>query len=334
MKTTYGGVTMKSRSGVIAATLVLLAAAMPLHAQGFKPNKPIEFVTHTGPGGGGDVLARAIAAAMEKEKLMPVRMQVVNKTGGGGHTAMSYLVEKKGETHTIAVFTGLWFTNPIMRAEANITLKDLTPLVRLVLEPAMLVVKNDAPYKTLRDFIDAAKQNPGQLKQSAGSLGARDWVVRQLLMTNTGASWAYISFPGGGERIAALLGGHVNIMLIEPQEAGEHIRAGNMRVLAVISDQRLAAFPGAPTLKEAGFDVTTVPQPRGIIAPPGIPAEAVAYWEDLFAKFVKTPSWRKILEDSLFDDGFQRSAELNKFIDQYSETVRGILREGGVKVVR
>jgi len=271
---------------------------------------------------------------MEKEKLMPVRMQVVNKTGGGGHTAMSYLVEKKGDAHTIAVFTGLWFTNPIMRAEANITLKDLTPLVRLVLEPAMLAVKNDASYKTLKDFIDAAKQNPGQLKQSGGSLGSRDWIVRQLLMKNTGTSWAFISFPGGGERIAALLGGHVNIMLIEPQEAGEHIRAGNMRVLAAISEQRMAAFPNAPTLKEAGFDVPNVPQPRGIIAPPGIPADAVAYWEELFAKFVKTPSWRKILEDGLFEDGFQRSAELNKFIDQYSETTRGILREGGVKVVR
>jgi putative tricarboxylic transport membrane protein len=323
---------MKPTSFIVALTFVAIAS--PVAAQGFKPTKPIEFVTHTGPGGGGDVLARAIAGAMEKEKLMPVRMQVVNKTGGGGHTAMSYLVEKKGETHTIAVFTGLWFTNPIMRAEANITLKDLTPLVRLVLEPAMIVVKSDAPYKTLKDFIDAAKQNPGQLKQSAGSLGARDWIVRQLLMKNTGASWAYISFPGGGERIAALLGGHVNMMVIEPQEAGEHIRAGNMRVIAQIADKRLAPFPNVPTVQEAGFDIPNVPQVRGIVGPPGMPAEAVAYWEDVFARFVKTPSWRKYLEDQLFEDGFQRSAELNKFIDQYSETTRGILREGGVKVVR
>ena len=318
---------------------VLLAVAYPVLSAGlaaaqFKPAKPIEFVTHTGPGGGGDVLARAIAVAMEKEKLMPVRMQVVNKTGGGGATAMAYLAEKKGETHTIAVYTGLWFTNPLMREEARITMKDLTPLVRLVLEPAMLVVKNDAPYRTLKDFIDAAKQRPGQLKQSAGSIGARDWVVRQLLMKNTGANWAYISFPGGGERIAALLGGHVNIMLIEPQEEGEHIRAGNLRVLAQVSDKRLAAFPDVPTIRESGFDVPNVPQVRGLIAPPGIPAEAVAYWDNLFEKFVKTASWKKYLEDNLFEEGFQRSAELNPFIDQYSEMTRGILREGGVKVVR
>jgi putative tricarboxylic transport membrane protein len=124
------------------------------------------------------------------------------------------------------------------------------------------------------------------------------------------------------------------MMLIEPQEAGEHIRAGNMRVLAAVSDKRLAAFPNAPTVKEAGFDVPNVPQVRGIVGPPGLPPEVVAYWDDVFAKFVKTASWKKILEDSMFEDGFQRSAELNKFIDQYSETMRGILKEGGVKVVR
>ena len=153
---------MKTICFIVAFTLA--AIALPIAAQGFKPSKPIEFVTHTGPGGGGDVLARGIAAAMEKEKLLPVRMQVVNKTGGGGLTAMAYLAEKKGETHTIAVFTGLWYTNPIMMEEARFGMKDLTPIVRLVIEPAMVVVKSDSPFKTLKDFIDAAKATPGQLK--------------------------------------------------------------------------------------------------------------------------------------------------------------------------
>jgi putative tricarboxylic transport membrane protein len=318
---------------LLPAAVVAVLGAAPAAAQ-FTPSKPIEFVTHTGPGGGGDVFARGIAAAMEKEGLMPVRMTVVNKTGGGGATAMAYLVEKKGETHTIAVFTGLWFTNPIMRKEFKFSMNDMTQVVRLVLEPAMIAVKNDAPYKSLNEFIDAAKKNPGQLKQSAGSLGSRDWVVRQLLMTNTGANWAYISFPGGGERIAALLGGHVNMMVIEPQEAGEHIRAGNMRVIATVAEKRLAAFPDVPTIQEAGFNIPNVPQVRGIVAPPGIPAEVVTYWEDLFARFIKTPSWQKYLADNMFEDGYLRSAELQKFGEQFSETTRNILKEGGVKVAR
>lgn len=322
----------------MAFTLLLAgftaASASAVSAQGFQPSRPIEIVVHTGPGGGADVLARALVVIIDKEKIAPVRLQVNNKPGGGGLTAMHYLAEKKGENHTIAVFTGNWVTNPLIRAEAKITVNELMPVVRLVLEPAVIVVKADAPFKTLKDFIEAAKKNPGQLKQSGGSLSSRDNVVRQLLQRHSGAQWAFISFPGGGERIAALLGGHVNMMVIEPQEAGEHIRAGNMRVLAQVSEKRLAGFPNAPTLKEAGYDVPVVPQVRGILAPPGVSKEAVAYYEDLFAKVEKSASWKKYLEDNQFEDGFMRSAELGKFFGEFSATMRNILKEAGIKVVR
>ncbi len=317
--------------------LLLLAAAVaasPAAAQGFKPSRPIEFVVHTGPGGGNDVLARAITTIVEKEKLLPVRMQVVNKTGGGGLAAMAYLVEKKGETHTIALFANTWFTVPAMRAEAGVTMNDLTPIVRLVVEPAVVVVKNDAPYKSFRDFIDAAKASPGQMKQSGGSIGSRDWVMRQLLMKNTGANWTFISFPGGGERIAALLGGHVNMMIIEPQEAGEHIRAGGMRVLAQVAEKRLPPFPDVPTLREAGFNVPAYAVIRGVTGPPEMPPDAVAFWEDFFGRLVQTPSWKKYLADNLFEDGFQKGPELTKFMTQFPEQIRGILTDAGVKVAR
>jgi putative tricarboxylic transport membrane protein len=259
---------------------------------------------------------------------------VVNKTGGGGAVAAAYLAEKKGDTHTIGFFTGVWLTNPLTSAEAKVTLKDLTPVARLVLEPAVIAVKADAPYKTLGDFVNAAKQKPGELKQSGGSVTSRDNVVRQQLQKVSGARWQFISFPGGGERIAALLGGHVNMMVIEPAEAGEHIRAGNMRVLAQVTDKRLPAFPDAPTLKEAGFNVTPVPQVRGIVAPPGIPRENVAYWEGVFRKLTQTESWKKFLSDNQFEDGFQGAADLVKFYDQFSLQMRDILQEAGIKVVR
>jgi len=324
---------MKTRL-MLAMMAVAFVAANPALAQGFQPSKPIEVVVHTGPGGGNDVLARAIVTMIDKEKLAPVRMQVVNKTGGGGLTAMAYVAEKKGEEHTIALFSGNWLTNPLTRKEAKFTIKDLTPVVRLVLEPAVIAVKADAPFKTLKDFIDEAKKNPGQLKQSGGSLTSRDNVVRQLLMKSTGANWAFISFPGGGERIAALLGGHVNMMVLEPQEAGEHIRAGGMRVLAQVTTKRLDSFPDVPTLKEAGFEVPIVPQVRGVVAPPGISKEAIAYYEDLFGKLAKSASWKKYLADNQFEDGYMKSAEMGKFFDEFADRMRGILKEAGVKVVR
>jgi len=311
-----------------------LGAVMAMPASAYQPSRPVEVVVHTGPGGGSDLLARAVATMLEKERLLPVRMQVVNKTGGGGAVAAAYLAEKARDQNTIGFFTGVWLTGPLTSAEAKVTLRDLTPIARLVLEPALIAVKADAPYKTLADFIAAAKERPGQLKQSGGSATSRDNVVRQLLQKATGARWAYISFPGGGERIAALLGGHVNMMVIEPAEAGEHIRAGNMRVLAQVSDSRLSGFPNVPTLKEAGFDVPAVPQVRGVVAPPGIPAGNVAYWEDLFRRLTRTESWRKFLADNQFEDGYQNAAELAQFYDQFTDRMRAILQEAGVKTVR
>ena len=314
------------------ALAALIAVAAPAYA--FKPTRPIEVVVHTGPGGGSDLLARAVATMIEKERLLPVRMQVVNKTGGGSAVAAAYLAERAGEQHTIGFFTGVWLTSPLTSAEARVTLRDLTPIARLVLEPALIAVKADSPYRTLGDFIAAAKEHPGQLKQSGGSVTSRDNVVRQLLQKATSARWAFISFPGGGERIAALLGGHVNMMVIEPAEAGEHIRAGNMRVLAQVSDKRLPAFPDVPTLKEAGFDVPAVPQVRGVVAPPGIPAENVAYWEDLLRRLTRTASWRKFLAENQFEDGYQNAADLAKFYDEFTDHMRAILQEAGVKTVR
>jgi len=321
---------MKTRRIVLAAVCAALTAA----AHAFTPTRTVEVVVHTGPGGGSDLLARSVAAMLEKEKLVPVRLQVVNKTGGGSAVAAAYLAEKAGDPNTIGFFTGVWLNNPLTSVESRVTLRDLTPIARLVLEPALIAVKADAPYKTLGDFIAAAKEKPGQLKQSGGSVTSRDNVVRQLLQKVSGARWAFISFPGGGERIAALLGGHVNMMVIEPAEAGEHIRAGNMRVLAQVSEKRLSGFPNVPTLKEAGFDVPAVPQVRGVVAPPNIPAENVAYWEDVFRKLTRTASWKKYLEDNQFEDGFQPGQQLAKFYDEYTALMRGILKEAGVKVVR
>jgi putative tricarboxylic transport membrane protein len=124
------------------------------------------------------------------------------------------------------------------------------------------------------------------------------------------------------------------MMVIEPAEAGEHIRAGNMRLLAQVTEKRLPAFPQVPTLKEAGFDVTPVPQVRGVVAPPGIPKENVAYWEGVFKKLTQTESWKKFLADNQFEDGYQNAADLTKFYDQFTQQMKGILEEAGVKTVR
>jgi putative tricarboxylic transport membrane protein len=314
---------------------LLLAIGGVASAQGqWKPTSPVEVVVHTGPGGGNDALGRALLSAMEKEKLLPVRFQIANKVGGGSATAMNYLREKKGDPHVISIFSSVYVSNPLVQPEATVTMDELTPIARLVLEPALVVVRADSPFKTMKDFVDAAKQKPNQLKQSGGSVLARDAVVRQVLVSETGAQWPFISFPSGGERIAALLGGHVDMMMIEPSEAGEHVRSGKLRPLAIIGDSRIEGYKDVPTLKEAGFDIPDVPQARGIVGPPDMPKEAVAYYEDLFRRATESAAWKKYLQDTQLESAYLDSDDLERFNKQYTDTLRKILKEAGVKVIR
>jgi len=318
----------------VALVAVAMLLPHPAASQEFKPSKQIETVVHTGPGGGSDLFARAIAEMLQKEKLTSQRMQVVNKSGGGPAVAMAYLAEKKGDTHTVGFYTGVWVTNPLTTVEATVTLKDLTPITRLVLEPAVIAVKADSPYKTVKDFIEAAKKNPKQLNQSGGTILSRDNLMRMLLQKATGAQWNFISFPSGGERLSNLLGGHVQMMVIEPQEAGEQIRAGNLRVIATLTEKRLASLPNVPTIKEQGIDVPLIPQARGMLLPPAAPKEVVAYWEGVFDAFVKTPTWKQYVEQNQFEDAYLKGAALNKFLDALKDQMREVLKEAGAKVIR
>jgi putative tricarboxylic transport membrane protein len=317
-----------------AAALSLAAAGPALAQQKWQPTQPVEFVVHGGPGSGNDAFGRALVQVIEKEKLAPVRFTIANRVGGGGATAASYIVNKKGDPHVIGLYTSVWISNPLVQQEADVKVSDMTSIARLLLEPAVVIVRNESPYKTLKDLIEAAKAKPGTMKQSGGSPLARDALVQHLLMAKTGAKWSYIGFPGGGERIAALLGGHVDLMIAEPSEAAELVRAGKVRALAQISSKRLPGWEQVPTLSEAGFDIVDVPQARGIIAPPGMPAEAVAYYEDLFQRVSKSEAFDKYTKDTNTEGAYLNAKDNAAFLKDYENTLRDVLKTAGIKIVR
>ena len=325
---------MKFSKTICTLAIAALTGFGGLAQAQWKPTKTLEVIVHTAPGGGNDLLARAVAQMLEKEKLLPVRMQVINKPGGNGAVAAAALSEKKGESNTLGFITSVWIANPLTTSEAKVTLQDLTPVANLLREPAMFAVRADSPYKTLKDFIEAARAKPGELKQSGGSVTSRDNIIRQTLQTSTGTKWAFVSFQGGGERLAALLGGHVDLMVIEPQEAGEQIRAGKLRVLAQLADKPLPSYPNVPTLKQAGYDVVATPQIRAVVAPPGMPKEALAYYEDLFLKLSQTASWKKYVEDYQLEDSYSTGTDLGKSIAQIEKDMRTQFQLAGMKLVR
>src|SRR4030095_11668843 len=171
---------MKDEGALLASLFVAglfsvaVLGAPSAAAQGFKPNRPVEIVTHTGPGGGGDVVARFIATTLAKENLLPVRTNVINKPGGSGAVATAYMAEKRGDTHTLGLFTSLWLSGPLASKESRIHFHEMTPIARLITDASMIAVKADSPYKTVAEFIEAAKKAPGKMKQAGGSIDARD----------------------------------------------------------------------------------------------------------------------------------------------------------------
>jgi putative tricarboxylic transport membrane protein len=315
------------------AALIVSAAFAPAFAQ-WQPTQPIELVVHGGPGSGNDVMARQLVTIIEQEKLSPVRIQVANKVGGGSTTASAYMASKKGDPNTIAIYTIVWVVDPLTQEAANNRINDLTPITRVIEEPALAVVLKDSPINSMADFVKAAKEKPGQLKQSGGSITSRENILRQLIMKTTGTNWVFIPFPGGGERLAALLGGHADFMIMDPSEAGEQVRAGKLKVLAQVGATRLDSFKEVPTMKEAGFDLPNIPQTRGIVGPPGMPKEAVTYYEGLMEKVRKTAGWKKFLADNQLLNVDEKSDASRAFLVSYENMLRDVLKDAGVKVVR
>ena len=319
------------RRSALGFSLLSLCLSSPVWGQGFTPSRPVELVVHSALGGGSDVFARAVVEMIEREKLAPQQIRVVNKTAGASTEAMAYLAAKRGDDHTLAVFTNTWLTTPLTRKDPPHTIHDFTPVARLVLEPTIAVVRAESPYRSLADFVAAAKKSPGTLKQAGGSVTAIESMTGLLLQSATGAKWTFVSTPAVSDRMLNLVAGKVDIVIPQPQDANEQIVAGKARAIAAITERRLAALPEVPTVKEQGISMSIIANVRGVVAPPGMPAAARAYWEDLFARLGATPSWRKYVADNQVEDVFLRGAALAPYLEEQTGLMRRVLREAGVQ---
>jgi len=306
----------------------------PARAQSYRPSRPVELVVHSALGGGSDVFAREVVAMAEREKLLTQPIRIVNKTAGAGLEAIAYLADKKGDDHTIAIFTNTWIATPLTNKDARHTVTDLTAIVRLVLEPTIVVVRADSPYKSMNDFVAAAKQNPLGLKQDGGSVTAIESLSGLLIQKATGVQWTFISTPAIKDRIANLLAGNVDVIIPQPQDVNEHIAAGKMRPIAALTEKRLAVLPNVATIKEQGINVPIIANARGLLGPPAMPREVVEYWEDFFSRLVQTASWKRYVEENQVQDVFLKSRELAPFLVEQDQLMRSVLQAAGVKVAR
>src|SRR5688572_15900099 len=278
----------------------LLLAVIPCAAlaQGWKPTKDVEFVIPFAVGGGADLMARVIHKIITEEKLVPVPVALVNKPGGGGAAGIGYVsASRKGDPHTLILINGSTQITPILNPNAK-TLTEVRPIMNVMLDDFVFFVREDAPWKSLKDFIADAKGKPAKsMAFSAG--GTTDTMAVTVLSKATGLQYNIVSFNSGGEALTALLGGHVQASMGNPLEFMGQMQAKKVRALGVVRDNRFAALPNVPTFKEQGVNSPNFQMWRGVAIPKDAPNEAAAYWEGVMKKVAASPQLATYLKDNV-----------------------------------
>lgn len=320
------------RTGVFAAGLVLTVAAASGGAQSWKPEKAVELVVSSAPGGSNDRVARIIQKIAQEQKLMPVPITVLNKPGGNQTISRTYINQNPGDGHYLDIGNPTLIGNHI----AGITpqhFRDFTPLVLMVNEFTALTVRADSPIKNARDLIEALKKDPDSIGVGVSNRGGTNHLALSLLAKAGGVDpkrLKVVVFKTNAEGLTALLGGHIQLVSSAVATAVGQMRDGKARIISVSAPQRMGGdLAQVPTLREQGYDVS-LSNWRAIIGPRGLSAAQVAYWEDVLAKVVATDEWKAVLEKQFWDGNFLRSREFGKYMEnEYSQT-KGIMTELGL----
>jgi putative tricarboxylic transport membrane protein len=318
---------LRKLSAILFLASIVLGS-FTLAAAGPYPEKPIEFVTHSAPGGGSDIFARHISDLIAKAKIFPVSLVVVNKSGGSGAIATAYVATKKADPYTIFATTTSIYTT-LVKGEVKVNLNNFTPICALIQDPNILTVRANAPYKTVKEFIAEAKKKRKSVSMGLASLGASDHISAHRIQKITGAEFNIVSFKQGTEAFMALLGGHVDFGVGNPSETAGQIEAGKLRALATLTEKRLPYMPNLPTIQEEGLNMS-FSQIRGIWGTRNIPKDVVKYLEAGFQKLTRTPSWKKYLETELVLDAYMGSAEYIKFLEKEIPKLAEDLKEMGL----
>jgi len=310
--------------------IIMLVPAIGGQTAEWKPTKPIQFIVPYAPGGGSDVLARTIANVIDGEKLCPVPLIVVNQGGGSGTIGMTTVAQSPGNVHMLMTFISGQVTSPLIAGKGVATFNDLTLICQLAIDEQLIVVKADSPFKTVEDIVAAAKKSPGTLTIAGTATGQEDQMCNRLFERATDIKLRYVPFNSGGECITALLGEHVNMIWANPPEFVPQWEAKMVRPVVVAKAIRMPEFPDVPTFKEKGYDVVFLFF-RGIAAPPKIPPETVAFYENMMKRMSESARWKeKYLKQYMLSPGWMGSKEFTQSVTKSEVVFKGILTELGL----
>jgi putative tricarboxylic transport membrane protein len=282
------------------------------------------------PGGGWDQTARALQETMQSEGVVKT-VTVENVPGAGGTVGLAQFVDKhKGNGNALLV-NGLVMVGAILTNNSPVTLDQVTPIARLTGEYEVLVVPAASEIKTLAELVDKFKADPGSVSWGGGSAGGTDHILAGLIAQTVGIEGSkvnYVPFSGGGEALAAIMGGHVTVGISGLGEWQGQIASGELRALAISSPERLEGLD-IPTLKEQGVEVELANW-RAVVGAPGLDdAQKKALIDSLDAT-VKSEGWKKVLADRKWMDLYLAGDEFAALLKEENERVTGTLKQIGL----
>ena len=300
----------------------------------WKPTKDVEILVTVGPGSGPDQIARLLQGIWKKHGLLDVDTVVVNKPGGGGAVAWNYFNGKyAGDGHSIAIGGASMISNSLT-GRSEIGFKQLTPLVHLISEYIAIAVNPDSPIKTGTELLEKLKADPQSLSlgiaTSKGNSNHQGIAIPAKKQGIKISQLKTVIFQSGGKARTALMGGHIDVVPTSVGSMFKQVEAGKLRAVAVASPKRLGGvMADVPTWKELGVDAV-VANWRGIIGPKDMPAEAIAFWEDVFAKTVETEEWKKSLETRYQIGELLRHEQFLAYCEEQEAAIKDILMDLGL----
>ena len=313
---------MTTRRALIAG--ILAAPGLARAQSGWQPTRPIQCYIGFAPGGGADLIARAIIEAAQP--LVPQPLVVVNRPGAGGTIAAQQVAAMPGDGHVLLMGGGSESTSiPAFRALPYDARSSFRAVIRLMRQRMFVLARADGPYQTMREAIAAARVKPQALSHGSSGIGSIYHAVFVVLEKRAGVEFLHVPFTGGAPGLQAVASGQVDLMVASPEEFRGLLDGGLLRVLACCSADRAPGFPEVPTLQELGWDMA-LENMKGWVVPAGTPDAAVAYLHDRFRAAMTRPGWQAFLERAGETDGYLDGPGFQAAMDAVLDAVSGALR--------
>lgn len=328
---------MTVKTARLAALVLPIAALAGLggaaQAEEWAPTRNIEFIAPANPGGGWDTLVRTVSRVIQEEGLAERSFAAINVPGGGGAVAWAQIARDSGNPHKLFATSPPIILVPLA-GTSRYDHTDFTPVARLITDYSIVLVPADSEYQDLNDLFAAFEADPGLSVGGGSAPGSMDHISIAGLASAAGLNAAevnYIPFSGGGEAMTSLMGGHVEAVITGAGEAAGQLGEGSqLRALGVSAPERMSGpLAEVPTYQEQGIDYTFDIW-RGVMGTPDMPAEAVAYYEALFARMLETDGWQQARDQLGWLDAYQDSETFGDFLDAQQAQFSDVLGELGL----